>query len=76
MLFYRFLGSPKGSEKPVPEFSDSGSVSDYAHEAAQWAVANGILSGYGDGTIRPLNKVSRAELAAISVRFKDKFVQA
>lgn len=46
-------------------FSDGVSASSWARDGLGWAVANGLLSGYSDGTLRPGNGISRAELAAV-----------
>lgn len=50
-------------------FSDHGQVSGYAFNAVNWAVAKGILKG-ADGQLSPQGNVTRAELAAMVMRFK------
>ena len=50
-------------------FSDRGQVSGYASNGVHWAVANGILKGV-DGRLSPQGSVTRAELAAMVMRFK------
>jgi len=47
-------------------FSDMGGAR-WAEPAVNYAVANGILSGYSDGTFRPDKEVSYAELAVMVV---------
>ncbi len=47
----------------LSSFTDAGSVSDYAKTAMSWATAQGLLEGYGDGTIGPKNPVTRAQMA-------------
>lgn len=37
----------------------------WAEDAIRWAVTNGLMQGYPDGTFRPDNPVTRAELATI-----------
>ena len=49
-------------------FQDSGSVSDWAADAMTWAADNGILQG-SDGKLRPEADTSRAEVAAMLMRF-------
>ncbi|MEE0032731.1 MAG: S-layer homology domain-containing protein, partial [Agathobaculum butyriciproducens] len=39
-MLYRYAGSPKADGK-LDSFSDAASVSTYAADAMQWAVANG-----------------------------------
>jgi hypothetical protein len=54
--------------KQPPVFKDFGQVPAWAREAVREAAAIGIVSGYPDGTFRPLNKVSRAESAVAVLR--------
>ena len=49
-------------------FADAGSVSAYAEEAMRWAVAEGILNG-SDGKLLPQDSATRAQVAAVLVRF-------
>lgn len=35
------------------------------HEAVDWAVTTGAISGYGDGTFGPMNVLTRAQMATI-----------
>ena len=66
-MMYRYAGSPKADEK-LDSFSDAASVSTYAASAMQWAVANGIVNG-SNGKLNPQNNATRAEVAAILMRF-------
>ena len=66
-MLYRYAGSPKADGK-LDSFSDSASVSSYAADAMQWAVANGIVNG-SNGKLNPQNNATRAEVAAILMRF-------
>lgn len=68
-MLYRYAGSPTVTGEL--EFSDAASVHDYALDAVRWAVANGILSGYGDGTLVPGGYATRAETASILKRYVD-----
>ncbi|MBQ3815154.1 MAG: S-layer homology domain-containing protein, partial [Clostridia bacterium] len=43
--------------------ADAESVSGWAAENVKWAAANGILEAGADGTIRPTEPASRAEIA-------------
>ncbi|MEW6771778.1 MAG: S-layer homology domain-containing protein [Bacillota bacterium] len=54
--------------KPAPAFRDFGQVPAWAREAVKEAAAIGIVSGYPDGTFRPLRKVTRAESAVLTLR--------
>ena len=66
-MLYRYAGSPKADGK-LDSFSDSASVSSYAADAMQWAVANGIVNG-SNGKLNPQNNATRAQVAAILMRF-------
>ena len=66
-MMYRYAGSPKADGK-LDNFSDSASVSSYAENAMQWAVANGIVNG-SNGKLNPQDNATRAEVAAILMRF-------
>ena len=66
-MLYRYAGSPKADGK-LDSFSDAASVSRYAANAMQWAVANGIVNG-SNGKLNPQNNATRAEVAAILMRF-------
>ena len=66
-MMYRYAGSPKADGK-LDSFSDAASVSTYAASAMQWAVANGIVNG-SNGKLNPQDNATRAEVAAILMRF-------
>ena len=66
-MMYRYAGSP-ATNGSLDNFSDAASVSSYAVNAIQWAVANGIVNG-SNGKLNPQNNATRAEVAAILMRF-------
>ena len=66
-MLYRYVGSPKANGS-LDSFSDAASVSSYAVNAMQWAVANGIVNG-SNGKLNPQNNATRAQVAAILMRF-------
>lgn len=74
VLLYRFLGEPTVEEDALSRFTDAGNVMDYARDAMTWAVSVGIVEGYTDNTLRPRQTVTRAELAALMVRYYEQFV--
>ncbi len=49
-------------------FSDSDSTPKWAVQAIRTAVGKGILTGYPDGTLKPVQTVSRSEMAAMVSR--------
>ena len=66
-MMYRYAGSP-ATNGSLDNFSDAASVSSYAANAMQWAVANGIVNG-SNGKLNPQNNATRAQVAAILMRF-------
>ncbi|MCH5352850.1 MAG: S-layer homology domain-containing protein [Acutalibacter sp.] len=55
----------------LKDFSDGKSVSSWAVNAMDWAVENGILKGYPDGTLRPGRTITRAEAAMVFLNAKN-----
>ena len=51
--------------KSLSGFADGGSVSEWGRTAMEWAVSTGLLSGYENNTLRPINGIKRCELAAV-----------
>ena len=66
-MLYRYAGSPAANGS-LDSFSDAASVNSYAANAMQWAVANGIVNGL-NGKLNPQNNATRAQVAAILMRF-------
>lgn len=48
-------------------FTDSARISEWAGEAMTTAMANGIIGGYPDNTVRPQGNATRAEAATVIV---------
>lgn len=65
-ILYRLAGQPTSASTSA--FSDV-AVGQWYSDAVSWASANGIVSGYGDGTFGPKDTVTREQLAAILYRF-------
>lgn len=68
-MLYRYAGSPVAGGMAISEFTDSASVSDYATDAVTWALSEGILTGMGDGILAPQGTATRAQAAAMLMRF-------
>ena len=66
-MLYRYAGTPAANGS-LSDFSDTASVSSYAVNAMQWAVSNGIVNG-SNGKLNPQNNATRAQVAAILMRF-------
>ena len=67
-MLYRYAGSPATSGN-LDIFLASGRVSAYAVDAMRWAVEQGIFSGMGDGTLNLQGPATRAQVAAMLMRF-------
>ena len=65
-ILYRLDGEPAVT-KNIP-FSDVASGKWYS-DAINWAAANEIVGGYGDGTFRPERDLTREEAATILYRY-------
>lgn len=70
-MLYRYVGSP--AVNGTLTFTDSANVSDWARNAMIWAVQNGILDGVGGNRLNPKGTTTRAQAAAIFMRFS-KFI--
>ncbi len=58
----------------IDQFEDAASVSDFAKDAVQWAVAEGIIEGKENGTrLDPQGTTTRAEGAAVIQRVLEKY---
>ena len=66
-MLWRYAGEPAGTAS-LDGFNDASTVSSYAVTAMRWAVENGIING-ANGSLNPRNNASRAEVAAILMRF-------
>ncbi len=70
VMLWRSAGSPEGTAE-MSAFSDGGEVAEWASAAMRWAVANGVLNG-DNGALKPSAPASRAEVAAMLMRFCEK----
>ena len=66
-FLWRLAGSPRPPWN-APTFRDVPGTSAF-HDAIRWAAAEGITTGYGDGTFRPASPVSRQAMAAFLHRW-------
>lgn len=72
VMLYRFQqlrnGGSAGERTLRLDYADAESIGAYAREAA-WCTANHIMGGYSDGTLRPKGQTTRAQAAAMLMRF-------
>lgn len=62
-----------GGGTSLGQFPDAGSVANWAYAAMNWAVGNGLISGiesYGVTYLTPQGSATRAQVAAILMRFE------
>lgn len=72
VMLYRYEQSKVGvTEAWMPQLSytDITEVSDWAYDAMGWCTTNGIIEGKGNGILDPKGKATRAEVAAMLMRF-------
>lgn len=75
VILYRYAGYKMADTTARTElqgFADGGTVSAWAVEAMQWAVAEGLMTGIAHGnslSLAPQKGATRAELAALLMRF-------
>lgn len=67
-VLWRYAGSPE-TTSDLSEFDDGDHAAPYAETAMAWMVEQGCLQG-SDGCLQPSKTASRAETAAILLRYK------
>ena len=72
--YANYMGYDTSVKEDFSRFNDAAKVNDFAKEAMQWAVGNGIITGKNNGTaLDPQGNASRAECATIIMRFMEKY---
>ena len=67
-MLWRYAGEPE-STASLSAYTDAESVSDWAETAMRWAIDEGIITGMTDTTLVPQGTATRAQCAAIFMRF-------
>lgn len=73
-ILYRYAklkGYDTSKSNKLDSFKDAGKVSSWAVEAMQWANAEGLINGKSNSMLDPQGKATRAETAAILMRFME-----
>lgn len=66
VILYQYLGSPAAETVDLgAKFTDADRIHGYAQPAVNWAVAKGVMSGNGNGTLNPRGTATRAESAVL-----------
>ena len=63
-----------GENTNILSYNDVNQVSDYAYSAMQWACGTGIIDGTSSGYLTPQGGATRAQLAAMLMRFCNEYV--
>ena len=66
-FLWRYYESPE-PETSVSDFPDVTDKNAYYYKAVLWAAENGITGGYSDGTFKPLNECTRAQMVSFLYR--------
>lgn len=64
-------GMDTTARSDLSNFDDAATVSDWAQDAVSWAHAEGLLAGTSATMLAPQGEATRAQLAAMLVRFSD-----
>ena len=67
-MLYRYAGEP-ASNYSLGAYTDADSVSSWAEPAMRWAVEHGIITGVTESTLAPQGTATRAQCAAMLMRF-------
>lgn len=70
-----YKGLAEDAASPALTFADKGDIGGYAQEPVTWAVANGILTGRSAAQFAPKANASRAEVAAVILRYYENLIQ-
>ena len=71
-ILYRYAqdqGYDVSASADLSGFPDAGDIQAYATEALSWAVAEGLLQGFEDDSLRPGGTATLAQIATILMRF-------
>ena len=73
VILYRYAKMAKYNQSIDREvilnsYADGADVASYAADAMRWAITQGLITGYEDGSLRPKNTATRAEVAAMIQR--------
>lgn len=67
--YAQYKGYDTAGVGELSAFADASAVSPYADEAVRWAVGSGLIGGKGGGILDPGAGATRAEMAAVLMRF-------
>lgn len=71
-ILYRYAeykGQDVSARADLSAYTDAANISSYAEPMLAWAVAEGLLNGSTDTTLTPAGNATRAEVAAVLMRY-------
>ena len=71
-VLYRYAeakGYDVSTRADLSAYPDADQIQSYAAESVAWAVAEGLIQGFEDNTLRPAGNATRAQIATILMRF-------
>lgn len=68
-----YFGGDTAARADISGYADAASVSSWATESVQWAVAKGLISGRPGNLIAPQGTATRAEMAVMMKNFCEAF---
>ena len=77
-MLYRYAklkGYDVSASADISGYTDASGVSSWATDAMRWAVGTGLINGRTATTLAPQGNATRAEVAAILMRFAQKIVK-
>ena len=69
MNYSAWKGEDVSARADLSTYSDAATISSWANDVMQWAVAEGLISGMTEDTLQPQGNATRAQVAAILQRF-------
>ncbi len=69
MNYSAWKGEDVSARADLSAYSDVATISIWANDVMQWAVAEGLISGMTEDTLQPQGNATRAQVAAILERF-------
>ena len=71
-ILYRYAKAEPVSEDHLAGFTDADLVADFAKDAMNWAVGEGLVNGVSDTLLAPNDTAIRVQICAIVMRFLEK----
>ena len=70
---YKKIDTQVGDNTNILSYDDYNDISEYAIPSMQWAAGSGLMVGKTDTTLNPKDNATRAEAAAVCMRFVENF---